>query len=694
MIQYPSTVRIRAFIMFIAKIKSGKNTYVRLMESYRNEDGKPCSRMVKNFGRYEDLIKDNPNAFEELKAKYKQDKETKYQLTQTERYREVERILSLKVPDSSGSDDISESPSLSYGHYVLKRLWEEDLQLDRKISYLQKSKTQFRFDLNAAVSYMCFSKILEPVSILYGFDDKDNFLGDPAKDLELHDFYNSLDFLNDNKDELFSWINNKIDTKYGKNRATMVFYDVTNAYFETDLTDMERGYDQKDFAENLQSMAFDALDHGELPENCFDEDGNIVAENLTPEFLEKVADSKMQYLRMRGPSKEHRFDLPIVSMALIIDSNGFPMDFAVYPGNASEFRTMRQSIEAFKQKYDIKDVIVSDDRGINSTENLKMLKDAGFGFLVAQKVTQFDADLTAKLLDRQLYTPLDADNPEQGGYQVIKDWKKGKGSKTVSCTLVLTYNEKRRLRDEAVLKVMRKIVENKISKGEKLGPRKTGWAEFADIGERQEKKIIGINEDVYKKKLSMCGFAGLVYYAPDGLKDKLTPADMTMSYKRQSRIEECFRIMKNNLGLRPMYVRNSDHIRGHITVCTLALLLIRLLQQKLSERHINFSIDEICKTLNQAVVGAIKTEIDGKEDALFLPTARKRSLRKRRESLKTEEILKLVREGQFKRKSINDLLTSVGLEPLPKIGKRQDIAHCLKTYFPKLEDAVSPLAFC
>ena len=62
-----------------------------------------------------------------------------------------------------------------------------------------------------------------------------------------------------------------------------------------------------------------------------------------------------------------------------------------------------------------------------SVQSNKMLKDAGFGFLVAQKVTQFDADLTAKLLDRQLYTPLDADNPEQGGYQVIKDWKKGKG---------------------------------------------------------------------------------------------------------------------------------------------------------------------------------------------------------------------------------------------------------------------------
>ena len=50
--------------------------------------------------------------------------------------------------------------------------------------------------------------------------------------------------------------------------------------------------------------------------------------------------------------------------------------------------------------------------------------------------------------------------------------------------------------------------------------------------------------------------------------------------------------------------------------------VIKLLQQKL--RTLNFSIDEICKTLNRPLIGAIrKTEIDGKEDALFLPTARK-----------------------------------------------------------------------
>ena len=80
--------------MFIAKIKSGKNTYVSRMESYRNEEGKPSSRSVKNFGRYEDLIKDNPTAFEPLKAQYKEDKETKSQITRDERHREEQRNLS------------------------------------------------------------------------------------------------------------------------------------------------------------------------------------------------------------------------------------------------------------------------------------------------------------------------------------------------------------------------------------------------------------------------------------------------------------------------------------------------------------------------------------------------------------------------------------------------------------------------
>ena len=43
---------------------------------------------------------------------------------------------------------------------------------------------------------------------------------------------------------------------------------------------------------------------------------------------------------MRGSSKEPRFDFPLASSALVISEEGIPIDFYVYAGNASEFKTM------------------------------------------------------------------------------------------------------------------------------------------------------------------------------------------------------------------------------------------------------------------------------------------------------------------------------------------------------------------
>ncbi|MDY6470245.1 MAG: hypothetical protein SPK70_04145 [Succinivibrio dextrinosolvens] len=53
---------------------------------------------------------------------------------------------------------------------------------------------------------------------------------------------------------------------------------------------------------------------------------------------------------MRGLSKEHRFDLPLISIALVIDELGFPVDYEIYAGCSSEFTTMKQSIEKIKEK--------------------------------------------------------------------------------------------------------------------------------------------------------------------------------------------------------------------------------------------------------------------------------------------------------------------------------------------------------
>ena len=175
----------------------------------------------------------------------------------------------------------------------------------------------------------------------------------------------------------------------------MFFYDVTNAYFEAPLTDEEKKYIDHSNLEEIFKIINEYLKKHNLPqlneledyldeydenlmslEACdpfklFDDKGRLVLENFPNDLLYEL--KQYLFLRMRGLSKEHRFDLPLISIALVIDELGFPVDYEIYAGCSSEFTTMKQSIEKIKEKYHIEDTVLVADRGLNSAVNLQML---------------------------------------------------------------------------------------------------------------------------------------------------------------------------------------------------------------------------------------------------------------------------------------------------------------------------------
>ena len=60
--------------MYVSTCKGGANgqyTYVRLMESYRDENGKVKHKVVQNLGRLDILSQSDPNYLENLKKKYR-----------------------------------------------------------------------------------------------------------------------------------------------------------------------------------------------------------------------------------------------------------------------------------------------------------------------------------------------------------------------------------------------------------------------------------------------------------------------------------------------------------------------------------------------------------------------------------------------------------------------------------------------
>ncbi len=694
--------------MYVSLFKSGKRTYVKLVEAYR-KDGVKKTRVIKTFGRLDELIKMDPQALEKLKAQYSENREAKKKATVEANLETAQRALSISNETDKKFAE-SPTPMLHYGHCLLERVWDEDLGLTQKIEYIQnKSDTRVKFRFNDVARHMACLKVMDPSSVLYGFGHKDDFLGDPLRDVSLDNCYETLGFLKENKDELFRWINTKLDAKFGKGRATMVFYDVTNVYFETPLTDAEKDYEQADFGDRVQAAAEEMKAAGDLEDDCFDDDGMVIPEKLPQSFWDIDDNDRLQYLRMRGPSKEHRADLPLVSIALVIDQNGYAMDFEVYAGNASEFKTMKPSIKKLKEKYDIQNAVVVADRGLNSVANLKMLQELDLGFLVAQKVTNLSADIREKMFDLSRYTPFDPKDPASGKYQVIPNWQKtGFNGECVDCMLLLTFNEKRKRRDDKILDVMVDIVNKKAAAGAKIGPKKSGWAAIALTDKNADCPVLGVDEAVLAKKRKYSGFAAVVYEDSPSTAKALNPAateettteetvikdkekqrmlsgrSVAAQYPRLNRIEDSFRVMKSNLGLRPMFVRNSDHVRGHITVCCLALLMIRLLQHRLEVQGTPMSVTEICTALNGACVSAMAYD----DRVMFCHTGHQANVRKGRERMLTKDLIALIQDGKIKTALIPDLMKACGLKPLPRMGSLKELGSCLHRRFLTPKDAI------
>ena len=102
-------------------------------------------------------------------------------------------------------------------------------------------------------------------------------------DYSLDDVYRCLSFLDRHKENLQIWMNNRIKAHYGRD-TSLIYYDVTNYYFETDGQD---------------------------------------------DFLHK------------GISKEHRPN-PIVQMGLFMDHHGdTPSTYELFPGNTNDCLTYR-----------------------------------------------------------------------------------------------------------------------------------------------------------------------------------------------------------------------------------------------------------------------------------------------------------------------------------------------------------------
>lgn len=91
--------------------------------------------------------------------------------------------------------------------------------------------------------------------------------------------------------------------------------------------------------------------------------------------------------RESGFSKERRLE-PQITVGLLTDSAGFPLMIEAFEGNKAETSTMLPVIRSFQKAHRLPDVVVVADAGMVSEANKKLLEAEGLSFILGARVPQ------------------------------------------------------------------------------------------------------------------------------------------------------------------------------------------------------------------------------------------------------------------------------------------------------------------
>lgn len=430
----------------------------------------------------------------------------------------------------------------NFGYSPLSCIYHE-LEIDKFLVSRQRS-TKLDFDTNNIMKLLVFSRLLAPASKKKTFEGRESYF--EKTNYTLDDVYRCLSFFNKQSSNLQLWLNERIKQSYGRD-SSLVYYDVTNYYFETDKTD--------DF-------------------------------------------------KKKGPSKEHRPN-PIVQMGLFIDNNGLPITFQLFPGNTHDCLTYRPNLSRIKKEYNLGKVVVVADKGMTTGDNIWYTLSAKDGYVFSMSIRGADKELKDYVLNEDGYEWLGKEYKRKSRlYPRIIQVTAANGKKlkkTVHEKQVIFYSEKydKRAKVEraSVIAKAHDLIANpgKYTRATSYGA--AGYIKNIDFDKEtgeilNTSKALVIDLEKLKSEEALDGYYAIVTSEYEETADKII--DM---YRGLWKIEESFRVTKSDLEARPVYVSREDHIQAHFLTCFVALLIARILEMKMDRRYnISQMLDSLKKS--------------------------------------------------------------------------------------------------
>ena len=305
----------------------------------------------------------------------------------------------------------------------------------------------------------------------------------------------------------------------------------------------------------------------------------VLLYDLTSTYFECDVPEDEKDPRRFGYSRDKRSDCVQVVVALVVTPEGLPLAYEMFPGNTADKTTLRDMLALIQKRYGQAERIWVMDRGIPTEAVLEELrqKDTKVSYLVGTpkgKLTQLEKELAQKPWQEvrpQLRVKL---LPQEGEVYVLAE----SGART---------DKERAMRQRKLRALWQRL----------------GEIQTQDLTRDQRLVKLGAARDRAGRAV-----AGLVQTAVDSegqLTFTLDRARLRTVRSREGRyllrtnlsadhpellwrcymqlvfVEEAFRTLKGDLGLRPIYHHKAERIEAHLFVAFLAYCLSITLRQRL-----------------------------------------------------------------------------------------------------------------
>ena len=273
-------------------------------------------------------------------------------------------------------------------------------------------------------------------------------------------------------------------------------------------------------------------------------------------------------LRKTGFSKDGKHSNPQIFLGLLVGLGGYAIGYDIFEGNIYEGHTLIPFLEKISSKFNLQKPVVVADSGLLSSENIKVLQEQGYEYILGARIKNETKKIKEKILEASL---------KDGEIKAIK--------KDENIRIIISFSEKRARKDAHNREKGLKRLEKRIKSGKltKSNINNRGYNKYLKL---EGDVSIEIDYEKYQKDNKWDGLKGYI------TNSKLSDKQIIENYANLWHVEKAFRMSKTDLRIRPIYHRLQRRIEAHICISFTAYSIYKELEMILHKEKSNLSIEK------------------------------------------------------------------------------------------------------